>query len=212
MPLVKNTTTGNNYLVKINTDADTCSRTAIRSYNKQLGSQGLSGRTRFTLPFDYEPGSHTLWVFVNGEKAVVEQTPVNNRQYSEYSVRVVQFGASQNPTDVLEFIVAGSYLNETDLNEEELWQVVSTDTLATDRDMIMVNTSSSIVTITLPAIPILNDKVTVSDYAGTFNTNNCNIARNGSKIMGLSSDLVLSVNNVTTTLVYIDGVQGWKVI
>jgi len=112
MPLVKNTDTGNNYLVKINTDSDTCSRTAIRSYNKQFGSDGSSGRTRFTLPFQYDVGSHTLWVFVNGHKMVVDPAPIDNTKYLEYSSRVVQFGAALASTDVLEFIVAGSYLGE----------------------------------------------------------------------------------------------------
>jgi hypothetical protein len=112
MPIVKNTATGNNYLEKINTDGDICSTTAIRSYEKQLGSQGSSGRTRFTLPFTYDPGSHTLWVFLDGEKVVPELTPVDNTQYKEYSNRIVQFPIPVNPDSVLEFIVAGSYIDD----------------------------------------------------------------------------------------------------
>ena len=73
-----------------------------------------------------------------------------------------------------------------------------------------VNTTSGAITVTMPASPSAGDIVSVSDYAGTAGTNNITIARNGSNINGVASDLTISKNNSAITLVYVDGTQGWK--
>lgn len=113
MPIVKNTLTGNNYLEKINTEADSCSATAVRSYDKQLGSKGRSNKTVFDLPFTYDPNSHTLWVFVNGVKAEAVDIDTGNKlDYMEISSMAIKFCATQNDNDEIQFIVAGSYIGD----------------------------------------------------------------------------------------------------
>src|SRR6056300_980106 len=74
-----------------------------------------------------------------------------------------------------------------------------------------VNTTSGAITVTLPASPSAGDIVAVADYAGTANTNNITIARNGSNINGSASDIAISINGKSITLVYVDGTQGWKI-
>ena len=215
MPLVRNTTTGNNYLVKMNTDGDTCSRTAIRSYNKQLGSQGSSGRTRFTLPFSFDPGSHTLWVFINGEKAVVETSPINNRQYSEVSDRVVQLGGAVGATDVLEFIVAGSYLNEDGIplgsGSGFTWILTADNNLALQNLYgYMADTRTTTLTFVLPASPVEGDTFAVVDAFGTFGTHNVVLNRNGKDVAGLAQNYVFAVNGTAAQFVY-DGINNWVI-
>jgi hypothetical protein len=74
------------------------------------------------------------------------------------------------------------------------------------------DTTSAAFTITLPSSPSAGDIVSISDYAGTFITNNLTVARNGSNIRGSAADLVLSVTNQAVTLIYVDGTQGWNVV
>ena len=74
-----------------------------------------------------------------------------------------------------------------------------------------VNTTSGAITVTLPATPSAGDIVAVADYAGTSVTNNITIARNGSNIEGLASDLIIENNGISMTFVYVDGTRGWKV-
>jgi hypothetical protein len=74
-----------------------------------------------------------------------------------------------------------------------------------------VNTTSGVITVTLPATPSAGDIVAVSDYAQTSETNNITIARNGSNIQGDASDLVIQRNGVAMTLVFVDATKGWIV-
>ena len=74
-----------------------------------------------------------------------------------------------------------------------------------------VNTTSGAITVTLPASPSAGDVVAVKDYANTFDTNSCTIARNGSNIGGSAINVVLSTEGLAITLVYVDATKGWLV-
>jgi hypothetical protein len=92
------------------------------------------------------------------------------------------------------------------------WSIVSVDSNISKGEAFVVDTSGGQVQITLPAGPTLGDSVRIMDKAGTFATNNCVINRNGSNIMGLNENMVLSTENAAIGLVYIDSTEGWKVI
>jgi len=73
-----------------------------------------------------------------------------------------------------------------------------------------VNTTSGVITLTLPASPSAGDIVAFKDYAGTFATNNLTIGRNGSNLDGASADKTINTSHTSMSLVYVDGTQGWK--
>jgi len=75
-----------------------------------------------------------------------------------------------------------------------------------------IDTTSGTVTVTLPASPKIGDTITIADYATTFATNNVTIDPNGNKIEASTTNGLLSTNDQTHTLVYIDSTQGWKII
>jgi len=85
---------------------------------------------------------------------------------------------------------------------------------------VLVDTSGGAVTVTLPPPPIAGlpsslgpiqgAKVVIRDAKGTFNTNNCTVARNGSNINSAAANATLSTNGQTVTYVYIDTTIGWK--
>ena len=52
-------------------------------------------------------------------------------------------------------------------------------------------------------------EVTIIDARGTFGSNNLTIDRNGNPINTGTSNLVLSNNGQSLTLVYIDATRGW---
>ena len=75
-----------------------------------------------------------------------------------------------------------------------------------------VNTTSGVITVTLPATPSPGDIVAVADYAGTAATNTITIARNGSNFEGGTENGGITTNRQTATFVYVDGTQGWIVV
>ena len=76
-------------------------------------------------------------------------------------------------------------------------------------DQIFCNTSSAILTVTLPASPATGDEVTIIDSRGNFNSNNVTVGRNGSNIMSAASNDALTVDGQSCTLIYLDATRGW---
>ena len=74
---------------------------------------------------------------------------------------------------------------------------------------ILANTTSTVITVTLPAAASTGDEVTIIDARGTWGSNNLTVDRNGLKINTADSNLTLSNNGQSITLVYIDATRGW---
>jgi len=90
------------------------------------------------------------------------------------------------------------------------WQAVKTsDFTAVAGEGYFINTTSGVVTMTLPSSPTIGDEVSFVDYAGTFDTNTMTVGRNSENIQGSAADLTVSVERAANTLVYTDGTQGW---
>jgi len=90
------------------------------------------------------------------------------------------------------------------------WQAVKTGNFnVTAKEGYFVNTTSGAITATLPSSPTLGDFVSFIDYAGTFDTNNLTVARNGKPIQGSATDLTVATERAGFTLVFVDNTQGW---
>ena len=74
---------------------------------------------------------------------------------------------------------------------------------------ILANTTSTVITVTLPAAASTGDEVTIIDARGTWGSNNLTVDRNGLKINTGTSNLTLSNNGQSITLVYVDATRGW---
>ena len=90
------------------------------------------------------------------------------------------------------------------------WQAVKTSGFtAVAGEGYFCDTTSSAFTATLPASPTIGQSISFIDYAGTFDTNNLTIGRNGKNIQGVAEDLTVSVERAGLTLVFTDNTQGW---
>jgi hypothetical protein len=75
-----------------------------------------------------------------------------------------------------------------------------------------VNTTGGAITVNLPA-GSAGTQIGLVDYAGTWDTNACTIAPNGSeKIEGVTQDIELENERESITLIYQDSTQGWIAI
>ena len=90
------------------------------------------------------------------------------------------------------------------------WQAVKTTGFtAVAGEGYFCDTSSAAFTATLPSSATIGDEISFIDYAGTFDTNNLTVGRNGHNIQGSAADLTVSTERAGFTLVYVDSTQGW---
>ena len=95
------------------------------------------------------------------------------------------------------------------------WALKTASYTAVAADGVMVDTSSSAITITLPISsgpPSLGDFVRVLDATGDAATNNITVARNGNNIQGAAADLTIATNRAAIGLVYVNATEGWVLI
>ena len=104
----------------------------------------------------------------------------------------------------------GRYISTTGTLNPVL-RTVTTAYTAEVNDRILADTTSSAITITLPANASLvtGDQLQIIDVVSNFSTNNVTLARNSSKILGDTADLVLDVDGSVITLLYTGATYGW---
>ena len=186
-------------------DALTASTTA--DYTLQVGGTNVTP----------ESANHML-VSLNG----ILQAPVTSFTVSGATL---SFASSLTSNDSIDFVILlGDVLDigtpsDGTVTEPKLaantggivdWQAVITSntTMVAGRGY-FVDTSSSAITMTLPASAVRGDEVWIIDYGATFDTNNCTIGRNSHKIQGASANLTVATERAGFTLVYVDSTQGW---
>ena len=116
---------------------------------------------------------------------------------------------------VLRVNTAGTDLEYADAVGGAAWALKTGAYTAVAGDGVMVDTSSSAITITLPISsgpPSLGDFVRVLDATGNSATNNITVARNGNNIQGAAADLTIATNRAAIGLVYVNAAQGWVLI
>ena len=165
--------------------------------------------------------------YVNGSIDLVHMSAnsVDSDQYVDSSIDTAHIAASQitnalmadDAVGIAELSATGTASSSTFLRGDNAWVasglawqavVTGATTMVAGRGY-FVNTTGSAFSMTLPGSATIGDEVHIIDYAGTFDTNNCTVARNSHKILGATSDLVVATERAAFKLVYVDATQGW---
>jgi hypothetical protein len=118
--------------------------------------------------------------------------------------------ATGTANQVLQLSDSSGTLSFATVSGGAAWQAVQTSGFtAVAKRGYFCDTTSSAFTVTLPSSPTIGDFISFVDYAGTFDTNNLTIARNGKNIQGLAEDLTVNQERAAFTLVFTDNTQGW---
>ncbi len=91
------------------------------------------------------------------------------------------------------------------------WTIKTANYTAVDGDMLWLNTTGGVFTVTLPASPAVNARIRMGDVASTWDTNKPIVNRNGNLIMGLAENLTLDVEHAVVEFVYSGPTFGWRV-
>ena len=113
---------------------------------------------------------------------------------------------------VLRVNTAGTDLEYADAVGGAAWALKSANYTSVAGDGVMVDTSSSAITITLPGSASLGDFVRVLDATGNAASNNITVARDGHNIQGAAANLTIATNRAAIGLVYVNVAQGWVLI
>lgn len=76
----------------------------------------------------------------------------------------------------------------------------------------IVDTTSTAITVTLPTTANFGDIIRFIDGAGTFETRNLTISRNGHRIQGATENLTVSSNGAGFALMYYNVLNGWRLM
>jgi len=126
------------------------------------------------------------------------------------TIDALTFPAADGSADQILTTNGSGVLSFTDNSGGTSWQAVKTSSFtAVAGEGYFINTTSNVVTMTLPASPTIGDEVSFVDYAGTFDSYTMTVGRNSEKINGATADLTVSIERAANTLVYTDGTQGW---
>jgi phage tail sheath protein FI len=78
--------------------------------------------------------------------------------------------------------------------------------------ILLLDTTVSSFTVTLPANPRLGDRINLIDAAGNCGNNKVIVARNGNKIANLAEDLDFDIKNASLELIYTGSAYGWSIL
>lgn len=88
---------------------------------------------------------------------------------------------------------------------------VNTNFNALANNSYLVNTASSVLTATLPSVPLTGDTIQFQDPFSTWATRLFVISRNGNNIESLAENLFCNVAGSRFTLTFVGSARGWKI-
>lgn len=102
-------------------------------------------------------------------------------------------------------------LEPKSLSYDDSRTVVSTSSVLQSNKYYLVDSSSTSLTIALPASPFQGDFIWIQDAKGSWYTNNITLNGNGNNIAGSSNSRTLNVSDSLIVLTYIGGLLGWDI-
>ena len=170
--------------------------------NGTVGSTTLTGADDNGNSLSYIVGK--IQVFSNGILLEDSDDYIANNGTSI----ILQQGADSD--DKISII---KYLGTVQTTEASTWTNPSANSYnAAAGDKLFIETASSAKTIVLPTSATIGDEIRIIDADGNAASNNITVSRNGHKIQGAASDLIINLNRSALGLAYYNVAQGWLVI
>ena len=175
-------------------------------------SEGLSFDTNIISRQAYTATSNqtvftTTNTFIEGYEQVYfnGMLLLRGTDYNTSNSNTVTLASGAAASDIVEILTV------TNLNS---YSATASSTITSNTNLVVGTryfvSSSSALTLTLPASPSVNNQIDIFDASGNAATYNITVARNGNKINGVSGNLIIDTNGSWMSLVYTGSTYGWK--
>ena len=159
-------------------------------------------------------GNRTLTMPNNAERVFIIEDATDRTTANKYtlSVKATNGTAIAVPVKAIMLLKSDGTNVTKAITEKGYFTITSsaiTAYTAVASDQLLIDTTQTTVTITLPAAPAIGDEIVIIDARGTFGSNNVTINRNGKPINSGTNNLALATNGQAITLVFIDSTRGW---
>ena len=159
-------------------------------------------------------GNRTLTMPNNAERVFIIEDATDRTTANKYtlSVKATNGTAIAVPVKAIMLLKSDGTNVTKAITEKGYFTITSsaiTAYTAVAGDQLLIDTTQTTVTITLPAAPAIGDEIVIIDARGTFGSNNVTVNRNGKPINSGTNNLALAINGQAITLVFIDSTRGW---
>lgn len=140
-------------------------------------------------------------------------TEGTNLYYSDDRVNTALNTSSANTSTVLSWDGTDyAWVAQSSGGANYPWSNVSSNVSASAGDKLFVDTSTTAITITLPASPAFGSEIRVIDIKGNSANNKITLDNNGNNIEGITDSLEVNINRAAFGLVFYDATEGWVFI
>ena len=156
--------------------------------------------------------NRTLIMPSGSERIFVIEDATNRNTTKTLSVKTASGTALAIPVGAVMLIKSDGTNTTKAITQKGYFTITSsaiTAYTAVAGDQLLIDTTQTTVTISLPAAPVTGDEVSIIDARGTFGSNNVTVNRNGKLINSNTSNLALAINGQSITLVFVDSTRGW---
>ena len=159
-------------------------------------------------------GNRTLIMPNNAERVFIIEDATDRTTANKYTLSVKATSGTPVPIPVgAVMLLKSDGTNVTKAITEKSYFTITSSSItaytAVAGDQLLIDTTQTTVTISLPAAPVTGDEVSIIDARGTFGSNNVTVNRNGKLINSNTSNLALAINGQSITLVFVDSTRGW---
>lgn len=178
--------------------------------NLELGSSGDTITVPTGVTLDASNATTTLpanVVTTDGTQTLTNKT-INGSQIVDTSVSVNKLSAT-GTKDATTFLRGDNSFAEVSGGVSYDTSIKTADFTAVANTAYFVDTTSNVVTVTLPASPTVGDQVEIKDYAANSETNKIILNPNSLKILSSTDDRIIFSNGSTVRLVYSGTTNGW---
>ena len=188
---------------------------SVNTHGVKIKSPPHSANASYTLTLPNNTGTIGQFLKTDGSGALSwssvdlsSKADINSPTFTGTPALTQSPADTTNDQTIADCQFVGARINKL----EGTWTAINSATNLVVFTQYLLDSTSGVFTVTLPASPSIGDVITLADQTGQYSTNNVTVARNGNNINGAANDLVLDVDRSVVRLIWSgNATVGWFV-